>query len=116
MIAAQLGIQDVYASLKPDEKLEFIEKLRMEGPFGKGLVMVGDGMNDAPALSAADIGIALSVTANDTSAMASDVVVLNGQGVNNLPFLLRLAHNTREVVVQVGLKAMTSARGQHHHL
>lgn len=100
-VAAKLGIKDVHVELKPDKKLDAIRQIRSEGPPGGGLIMVGDGMNDAPALSAADVGIAISISANDSSAMASDIVVLNGQGVNNVPFLLHLAYDTRAIIVQV---------------
>ena len=75
-IAAQVGIdpEDVYAQLLPADKLARIRELRADGAK---LLMVGDGINDAPALAAADVGIAFGHGATDLSADAADVVVLD---------------------------------------
>ena len=59
------------------------------------------GINDAPALAQADVGISISETASDISASAADIVLLNGQGLANLPFLFLLSDSVRNIVVQV---------------
>src|SRR5690606_39998866 len=71
-IAAQLGIDDVTADLLPAEKLEAIERLKQE--YGT-VVMVGDGVNDAPALARASIGVAMGAAGSDVALETSDIVL-----------------------------------------
>ncbi|GMH39781.1 hypothetical protein BSKO_07679 [Bryopsis sp. KO-2023] len=99
--AFALGISEVHSELKPEHKLQHIvENAPADGGGRNFFMMVGDGLNDAPALSEADVGVAVASTASDASASVADVVILNGQGVGSLPFLMRLAQETRIVVVQ----------------
>ena len=72
-VADQLGIDRVIAEAKPDEKLTLVEDLRKSGTVG----FVGDGINDAPALAAADVGIAIG-TGTDIAVEAADVVLMSG--------------------------------------
>ena len=94
-IARQAGIAEVYAQLLPEEKLE---KLRQFQAAGFRVAMVGDGINDAPALAAADVGIALGGTSVDVTAEAADIVYL-APGFDKFP-----------VMVDVSRKALATVR------
>lgn len=105
-IGRQLGIAEVRAGLLPHDKLAAIEALRARGPVG----MVGDGINDGPALAAADIGFALGGAASDTAVEAADVLVMN-EDLRKLPETIRLSRRTHAVLWQnialaLGIKAV----------
>lgn len=73
-IAERVGIDDVYAELTPEAKLEIVKQMR-DDPERHPVVMVGDGINDAPALALADVGIAMGTAAATASAEAADAVI-----------------------------------------
>ena len=83
--AAVAGITDIYSDLLPDEKQIAVEQLREAGV----VCMVGDGVNDAPSLVVADVGIAMGVSAAITSEAAD--IVLSDEGLLGIPKLIRLA-------------------------
>jgi len=88
-VAAELGIDEVYAELKPEEKVGAVERLKAGGV----VVMVGDGINDAPALTAADVGIAIG--AGTQVAIESADVVLVGSDPRGVPESLELSRSLR---------------------
>jgi Cu+-exporting ATPase len=97
-IAGELGIERVHAGVKPTQKAAIVAALR--APAGDGghrrVAMVGDGINDAPALAAADLGVALA-TGTDIAAAAADVTLLRG-GISALPTALGLARATLHTI------------------
>ena len=91
-IAKQIGIQEVYAELLPEDKLERIRQLRQEGT----VVMVGDGLNDAPALNAADVGVSMAA-GSDVSLESADLVLMKND-LNRLVGAQQLARATARTV------------------
>ncbi|NCT95324.1 MAG: cadmium-translocating P-type ATPase, partial [Chitinophagaceae bacterium] len=91
-VAATLGIQEVYAEQNPQQKLETITRLNQLTPTA----MVGDGINDAPALAKATVGISLSQSTQ--LAMQTATVVLMNQGLKNLPMALGLGKHTYQTI------------------
>lgn len=76
-VASELGIDEVYSGLLPDDKVSMVEKLLEEKPERARLAFVGDGINDAPVLSRADIGIAMGAMGSDAAIEAADVVLMD---------------------------------------
>lgn len=76
-VAAELGIDEVYSELLPQGKVEKVEELLKEKPEKEKLAFVGDGINDAPVLSRADIGIAMGAMGSDAAIEAADVVLMD---------------------------------------
>ncbi|WP_442786654.1 heavy metal translocating P-type ATPase [Hydrogenophaga sp. NFH-34] len=105
-IAAQAGITAVRANLLPQDKLEAIRTLSAQGPVG----MVGDGINDAPALAAASIGFAMGQAGTHTAVEAASVVIMNDD-LRRVPETVRLSRRTHTVLWQnitlaLGIKAV----------
>lgn len=95
-IASQLGIHEVKSSLLPHEKLDALELL--QETFGT-VAMVGDGINDGPALARADIGVAMGGAASGQILETADVVLMNND-LKRLPFALRLSRFTNQLIRQ----------------
>ena len=78
-VASKLDIDEFHAELLPADKVAHVERLLREKPKGQSLAFVGDGINDAPVLKRADIGIAMGGMGSDAAIEASDVVLMNDQ-------------------------------------
>ncbi len=94
-IAAEVGIETVHGDVKPTEKASVVEAARAGG---RTVVMVGDGINDAPALAAADVGVAIG-SGTDVAVSTADVVLLRG-GLSSLPVALSLARASLRTIRQ----------------
>ena len=78
-VAQELGITEVHSELLPEDKVTQVERLLGEGAPGKYLAFVGDGINDAPVLARADIGIAMGAMGSDAAIEAADVVLMDDE-------------------------------------
>jgi Cd2+/Zn2+-exporting ATPase len=94
-IAEESGIDDYYANLRPEDKLQYVTKLAEE----RGLAMVGDGINDAPALARATVGICMGKVGSTAAIDAADVVLLH-DNIELLGWLLKKAQSTQRIVKQ----------------
>lgn len=92
-IAETVGIEDFKADLRPEDKLNIVSQIAQE----KGLAMVGDGVNDAPALARATVGICMGQVGSSTAIEAADVVLLH-DNLDQLEWLMRKARKTLRIV------------------
>lgn len=95
-IAQQAGVDDVYAELLPEDKANIIRDVQAK--YGR-VVMVGDGVNDAPAMATADVGIAMGAAGTDVALETADVVLM-GDRLDLIPFALSLSRKAYRVVWQ----------------
>ena len=99
------GITEVHADLRPEDKAEIIRTLKAREPTA----MVGDGVNDAPALATADTGIAMGAMGTDVAIETADIALM-GEDLNHLPQVLDHARRTRSIMLQnVGLSLLLIA-------
>jgi Cd2+/Zn2+-exporting ATPase len=109
-VAEELLLDEYYAQLLPDQKVEMIERLDQKKRKGSTLVFVGDGINDAPVLARADVGVAMGGLGSDAAIEASDVVLMTDEP-SRLADAIRVAKRTRIIVMQnivfaIGIKVL----------
>ena len=95
-VADETGVDEVMARLLPHQKVEALKE--MEKEYGR-VAMVGDGVNDAPSLAAASVGIAMGAAGSDAAIDAADVALM-GDDLTRLPYLFRLSRQSRNVIRQ----------------
>jgi len=105
-VARRLGIEQVHAEVRPLDKAETVAALRQD----RVTAMVGDGVNDAPALARATVGIAMGAAGSGTALETADVALM-ADDLKKLPFAVRLSRQTRaiirqNVVLSLGIKAV----------
>ncbi len=98
-VAEDLGLDEYRAELLPADKVDNVEKLLAEKPEGKSLVFVGDGINDAPVLARADVGIAMGALGSDAAIEAADVVLMDDKP-SKIAKGIRIARHTLLVARQ----------------
>lgn len=114
-VAEDIRIDAVYAELLPEGKVKMVEDM-LTGVSRRGkLVYVGDGINDAPVLTRADVGIAMGAMGSDAAIEAADVVIMDDR-LNKLPEAVNIARQTRKIVMQnivmtLGVKGVILALG-----
>jgi heavy metal translocating P-type ATPase len=104
-VAKAVSIDEVYYSLKPEDKLNHVTSIARD--TGDGLIMVGDGINDAPALAAATVGIVLAQRASATAIAVADVLLLQ-DNISGVPFCVAKSRQTTSLVKQNVVLALFS--------
>lgn len=95
-VSAELGCTDYRAHCLPQDKLAVVEKIRKDG---HAVAVVGDGINDAPALAAGDLGIAMGAAGSDVAINSASIALMSND-LRRLPFLIQLSRKTRTVINQ----------------
>ncbi|MFA6187006.1 MAG: cation-translocating P-type ATPase [Phycisphaerae bacterium] len=95
-VAAELGCTDVKAKCLPQDKLAIVEHIKNDGHI---VAVVGDGINDAPALASGDLGIAMGAAGSDVAINSASIALMSND-LKRLPFLVRLSRKTRTVINQ----------------
>ena len=114
-VARELGIDEYYAELLPGDKVSVLERLLAGKKEGENLAFVGDGINDAPVLGRADVGIAMGALGSDAAIEAADVVLMDDKPTR-IADAVRIARKTLRIVRQnivfaLGVKAVVLALG-----
>ena len=114
-VAGSLGIDEVHAKLLPEQKVEQVEKLLADQPKGQSLAFVGDGINDAPVLTRADVGVAMGALGSDAAIEAADIVLMDDQ-LDGLVTARAIANKTLSIATQnivfaIGVKLLMLVLG-----
>lgn len=96
-VGLSVGVDETRAELLPDHKVNEVERLLQEKPQGKSLIYVGDGINDAPVLTRADVGIAMGALGSDAAIEAADVVITDDK-LAKVAQAIRIARRTMRIV------------------
>jgi Cd2+/Zn2+-exporting ATPase len=94
-MAQQMNIPTVHANCLPQEKVDVVERYRKQG---KHVLMIGDGINDAPSLASASVGVSMG-DGTDVSLETADIVMMNNN-LSNIPYLLSLSKRTQTIIMQ----------------
>jgi Cd2+/Zn2+-exporting ATPase len=94
LVSEAVGLTDCWAELKPQDKPETVKALQKQG---KKVIFVGDGINDAPALAVADVGIAMGAAGTDVALETADIVLMNDD-LTKIPFLIHLGRRMLKII------------------
>jgi len=95
-VAAEIGCEEVVSECLPQNKVEFVRQVKAKG---YRVAVVGDGVNDAPALAAGDLGIAMGAAGSEVAIHSATIALMNND-LRRLPFLVKLSRQTRAVINQ----------------
>ena len=109
-VGHELGVDEVYAGLLPHQKVEHVEQLLAHQPKEKNLVFVGDGMNDAPVLARADIGVAMGGIGSDAAIEAADIVLMEDNSIALVKAIKKAKQTSRilyqNIIFALGVKLL----------
>lgn len=110
VVAKNLGLDEFHANLLPDQKVDQVEELLHHKPADKTLVFVGDGINDAPVLARADVGIAMGAMGSDAAIEAADIVLMD-DSLHSIADAIMLSRRTvqiarQNIVFAIGVKLL----------
>lgn len=114
-VAKELGIDEYYAELLPEEKVEKLEELKYYNGSRNNTAFIGDGINDAPVLACADVGIAMGGLGSDAAIEAADIVIMEDV-LSKIPQAVKMARYTKKIIMQnitgaLGVKLIFLAMG-----
>jgi len=114
-VAKELGIDEYYAELLPEEKVEKLEELKYYNGSRNNTAFIGDGINDAPVLACADVGIAMGGLGSDAAIEAADIVIME-DALSKIPQAVKMARYTKKIIMQnitgaLGVKLIFLAMG-----
>lgn len=114
-VAEEIGVDELYSSLLPADKVERVEELLADKSKSDALAFVGDGLNDAPVLSRADVGIAMGALGSDAAIEAADIVLMDDDPLK-ISLAIRIAKKCMRIVYQniifaIGVKLICLALG-----
>ncbi|MBT5926884.1 MAG: cation-translocating P-type ATPase, partial [Verrucomicrobia bacterium] len=95
-VAREIGCEEVVAECLPQNKVEYVHKMKAKG---YRVAVVGDGVNDAPALAAGDLGVAMGAAGSEVAIHSATIALMNND-LRRLPFLIKLSRQTRSVINQ----------------
>lgn len=118
-VGREMGVDEVHAGLLPGDKVEEVEKLLARNSYKGKILFVGDGINDAPVLTRADVGVAMGGMGSDAAIESADVVLMDDD-LSRLPTAIRIARRTHSVVMQnivfaIGVKVFILLLGAMNH-
>jgi len=102
-VAGEMGCTDVYAEVLPSHKLELVDEMKRKG---HRVAVIGDGVNDAPALAAGDLSVAMGAAGSDVAINSASIALMNND-LRRLPFLVRLSRKSTRVIWQNMLIGVT---------
>lgn len=98
-VSVELGIDDVYSNLLPADKVNLFESIMMKKKNNANTIFIGDGINDAPVLARADVGIAMGAMGSDAAIEAADVVIMTDD-LSKIPLSINIAKKTLKIAMQ----------------
>ena len=96
-VGKEIGIDEIYGELLPQEKVEMMDRILKNKKGKKKVIFVGDGVNDAPVIARADVGISMGGMGSDAAVEASDVVIMDDE-ISKVKTAINISHNTNRIV------------------